>query len=131
MTNYPPGVYGGEPQIAGPGREQTEQRSCDHEDIKAVLLSKNARMDLAALVGMLGEADDAGTLGPLTIKNALAYARRIQRGALDLDVEGTCPFDGPVNVSSTYSHGVLTERWTCPVCGGEHESQLDRSDFEV
>lgn len=32
MSNYPPGVTGNEYEIAGPDREFTDERECDHCD---------------------------------------------------------------------------------------------------
>lgn len=111
MTNYPPGVTGNEPQIAGYPDPGTDVRECQADA---------ATMTRYSVLEAIRDAWRVPKQGELTAAEALD---RLQAAidALDTDEDGVCAFEGPVEI--TYAHGV--ESWECPNCGHEHEDEAD------
>lgn len=114
MSNYPPGVTGGEPQIAGPLAEYTETHSCGDQTSKRIL-TVASEAALAHLQGALTEMVSSGIIHETSLPALANYVSQLEAGLIEVDV--ICPFDGPVDVA--YFKGYAT--WTCPECGTEHD----------
>lgn len=110
-SNFPPGVTGFEPQIAG-YPERDEVHACEAYDVKIKVST--------------GYAEDAiqTVINRLKAGQTTAYDERLLQDALgdiaETEVE-QCPFVGEVTV--TYGEGV--ETWTCPLCRTEHVDEAD------
>lgn len=127
LSNYPPGVTGMEPQIAGPQMEHALTRTCEAEDVAIWVLTQEGHTELQHHAELM--ADVWAHVTPTTLATLDRQARRIEAMAVSFDVE-QCPFEGVVDVASEWSHGILTETWTCPLCHTDHQTELDRHDLE-
>ena len=107
VTNYPPGVSGNEPEIAGyPTSERSRECQAD-----APTLTRYSVLEVVHNVDLVDLSD------PSRARDRLQAAI----DALPTDEDGVCAFEGLVEVE----HDGNVEFWTCPNCGEGHESELD------
>lgn len=115
MSNYPPGVTGNEPEIAGyaEGTERVESCECmiDAERIHFAIDWPTRRDLLRVVPG----------------RNAIDVVTQIDEGMHALTVTGMdeieCPFRGG-DVDGQYDDGGALFYWVCPLCGGENTNDL-------
>lgn len=127
-NNYPPGVR--ESDIPGyDQQEHVEHRECGATDVTLPVVDVY-QID-SAVQGALGyikrhQSGDAepGRVGvPLLDRavNRLTYAVKLLNDeALNADTD--CPFEGEVEVI----YGGGTWGWECPLCGTEHQGEIER-----
>lgn len=106
-SNYPPGVTGNEPEIAG-YPTSASIRECQAE---AATLTRYSVLDVVRSVD-LSDPSRARDL----LKAAI--------DALPTDEDGVCMYEGPVEVE----HVGDIDFWECPNCGAEHEDEADGPD---
>lgn len=113
MSNYPPGVTGNEPQIAG-YPEGSRAVICAADDPYVVHLER-AGDDIYSLVKDVLSTDQGLTASDIRRKiDALAATWR-REGAV-----APCTWEGVVD--GVYSQGAFL--WTCPNCGTEQEEDV-------
>lgn len=113
MSNYPPGVTGNEPQIAGLG-ERVAEKECLEYLPTVSLLAEDTKTWIKHLAELLerGASDQA-------IKSAAKYlVRSAEQFKFDYPIE-ECPYRGPVDIQ----YDRYMEYWECPVCGTDHEDE--------
>lgn len=126
MSNYPPGVSGLEPQIAG-YPERTIVKSCGAEgvDLRVIdpwLIERSKelieKVDFSAVQGRNYSSDlNLSNYWGRGVYHVLLYLSQ-----QDLKIEDTiCPFDGEVDTQ----YDRECEWWICPLCGTEHEDWND------
>ena len=140
LSNYPPGVTGREPEIAGPLSEREEWRECD---ATASLLIVPVDVDLASIARDLYQAEKDriewvsigdGPLATARTDNLTGYVAAVEDAVVRLNKsvrllyeaeDITCPFGGEVDVA--HHHDGST--WTCPVCRTDYfEAKPERGD---
>ena len=125
MSNYPLGVTGAEPAIAGPIGEIECEVECigGQEDFTAFLTTRG---HVAAAQGVLATLEDVYRAeDPYTAYSAASGALRVLLRSLQEVQLPHCPFIGTVTVS-LWPSGEVT--WTCPVCSHDHEIYLGDDD---
>lgn len=102
-SNYPPGVTGNEPEIAGyPEREA--ERECG---ATAAFVPREQLIALRSL--------------DRTVSTAIRQqVRRVLAWADEYEQEHDCAYSGPVTL---FDAGLGVATWTCPACGAEHEEE--------
>lgn len=117
MSNYPPGVTGNEPEIAGPSWEGQVERDCpDGGEVYVVSRDLVRRMQLWQQT-----KDSHGDVLFYERMLLAAVARDLkQLSPIDMD----CPFYGTVD--AVIYGGTL--RWECPLCGTEYEEEPEWGD---
>ena len=115
MSNYPPGVTGNEPEIAG-YPSMTLDKQCE-EDVPYIA-TWVVTEHLDGIAAVIARSDD--TI-PAIIEQLGHLWEHLNKDAVDV----TCGFDGDVDAEMAY--GVAY--WTCPRCGTEHEDSYDEEDF--
>jgi hypothetical protein len=113
VSNYPPGVTGNEPQIAGypeGARVMTCSKYFDGAKIAPVHLGD----ELLAIQLLIQEGKTDA---------AVAAVTRLTRDALDMpEAEETeCGFEGEADCM--FGEGMIW--WTCPRCDQENETEMD------
>lgn len=128
-SNYPPGVTGNERPIAGPQAELGKDVTCATEDATIYVLPRAAYTHELGMVQ--GWILNAATALPdeAAISRLAEYMDRLANSLTRTDV-AVCPFVGKVDVEQSWAHGVMTETWTCPLCGQDHEEEFTSEDFE-
>lgn len=122
MSNYPPGVTGNEPAIAGYPEGNYSAPTCNGylpDDTRAVTLGLIS--DLADVQHMIGRGDP----------NAQVKLERIRLEMLDMPkaVDVECGFEGDVDASwDGDRRGNGTYFWTCPRCGSEQTDEREAGD---
>lgn len=122
FSNYPDGVTGNEPAIAGL-QEMVMTVTCEQEECKvvpaeAVTVKAQSINKMAGrmLAGTTGEA--YGLIAPL----AAATEQLIELiGELEDNGEFSCPFTGEVDVQVDKTQAY----WNCPVCGIDNATDLE------
>lgn len=138
-SNYPPGVSGREYPIAGPDKEFDAERTCGQQDVTLRVLSEYGKDRIEKAVEALDtctecrqpkfahKMDCSQRSGPTS---AIPAIRAFLSAALAEVEEVTvpeCPFaDDDVTVQ--FYGGV--ETWTCPVCGYDHETEVEPEDID-
>jgi len=130
--DYPAGVTGNEPELAG-GLERDMQLQCEQVDV-SVVPSFELKAALANLQARIGKMHDSTAGKAVAMVDVLAEEMQVLIDRVDtLEDRGEweCPFDGDVEVDVFGDLG----RWTCPVCGSENEVDLtpdepERDDWE-
>jgi len=121
MSNYPPGVTGNEPQIAG-YPEFDQNVDCQAEGVTVVTMSPEAYKRAAALVDEVMRSARQGLLVPsgtaFRLQNEIADGEEV-----DLV---SCPFEG--DVTSWVDQGIVF--WECPLCRTVHEADWDPEGFD-
>jgi hypothetical protein len=121
-SNYPPGVTGREYQIAGPDYERTVKRACRASDVEITLPNDDvpglAHLALGILDGKILIRRGADPVA--RAKTRLQEIISAYENGSKIDV-AECPFDGEVDVQGF--QGV--ETWTCPLCGTDHEDDIE------
>ena len=129
-SNYPPGVTGREPQIAGPDAEREEEHTCGAKDIELRNINQQAidsLMTARAKLVALTQYSFPGDIPQLSPKEkrqiAVDVYRLLNQVGYGISDGATvdCPFTGDVTVE--YIGG--TGWWECPLCGTEHEIEWD------
>jgi hypothetical protein len=99
MSNYPPGVTGNEPEIAG-YVERTMTVRCEEDTMALVPLR------------MIGDKQEQTWWHQIIA---------IQRHIDDQGLARPCDFIGQVDVQ----HDRFTYWWECPQCGFQHEGEVE------
>lgn len=115
MTNYPPGVSGNEPQIAGYPEKQTI-RTCGAVDVEVRIMPDDLDTWINAMSKMLEHTVTEASIrsyatGIVSVYKSLEYKTFITE----------CLFKGDVDVQMH----PYAEYWQCPLCGTEHETEHD------
>lgn len=128
MSNYPPGVTGSEPAIAGyPEGTYTPGRPCTGympDDCRAV--PPNMIYEIFTIQERIGKA---GTL--LEATQAMPLLERLRLAIIDLPkaVDVECLYEGEVDAQwSGNRKGDGEFFWTCPQCGSEQEESREAGD---
>lgn len=132
--NYPPGVSGNEPQIAGYD-EAVMTMTCS--EVGLCLYPKTLVDDLLDEVsqvftvprtvrseGQRGWRPENDAERLVRAQNRLLKVREELDTAVRYDEDAMCGFSGQVDVQ--INRTVVT--WTCPWCGAEHEDDLAEED---
>jgi hypothetical protein len=113
MSNYPPGVTGHEPAIAG-YPERTETVECHRSD--AAALYRHEVIDL--IDGHLQRGRERMARGRFEAN--IDHLQQLRDALDDLsDAEAECEWEGEVE---GWVDGYDFE-WTCPQCGSEHTEE--------
>lgn len=125
MSNYPSGVSGLEPQIAG-YPERTVEKICGAEmvalNIADPFLAKRASQLLDEIDFEVVKGRDYSS--SMTLSNHRArniYHILLRAASQTFTAEGDCPFVGEVDTQ----YGYDSEWWECPLCGTEHEDSIN------
>ena len=124
VSNYPPGVTGNEPEIAGYD-EGVRHVECDEEatavyahEVKSLVSEAAFRLEIAARSASEGVLAESL---PVVVER---IARQMRSDVLALaEAEETveCGFVGEVDV--VYGADRTAFAWDCPRCGYEHEEE--------
>ena len=113
LSNYPPGVTGLEPQIAGPIRSVVLEQTCDADPV--ITVPAELAQEILDAVVEANAGKKVNTDG-LAILLRQAYNKA-----------GACSWHGEVDVD-IYSDGVYV--WTCPACQTIHDEYCDYDYYE-
>lgn len=114
MSNLPPGVTGGEYQIAGAQAEVDQVMECEAEDVQITTLSPFGQDRIKKALDLMRE--DPGK----PARDIYSYLLTAQDEVNKVDME-ICPFVGNVTV---YRHGA-SQWWRCPLCNHDHQDEYD------
>ena len=127
-NNYPPGVR--ESDIPGyDDHYSTETRECGATEIKLKAidvydLSVHVEGALTSVKRHLSGDGEPGKIGIPHLDravNRLTYAVGLLKDQV-LEADADCPFEGEVEVC----YGGGTWSWECPLCGTEHQGDIER-----
>lgn len=131
MSNYPPGVTGFEPQIAGyPEGEYLVTTPCTGYIDEARIQPDWLPDQLQHIVGIL---DGTVLVRPSDSPTARARVRlldlisELQKMPVGHDIE--CGFEGKVDAQfEHFGRSATRVYWTCPICGKECEEDREAGD---
>lgn len=114
LSNYPPGVTGGELQIAGPDVEMEMYRTCGARWVTTV----PRRIVDMMLDNVTVHFDQ------MTLNDFVSEVRDLRRLMDEAEDEWYCRYEGEVLVTLYRDR----EWWYCPACGAEHENNYSEQN---
>jgi hypothetical protein len=122
MNNYPAGVTGREPQIAGYDSEEDAYRDCGHGGIIPVF-TRSAADEIDRIKVLLAEIAEgkkpASLAATLVVNLDYLLTHRIE----NVEV-AECPFEGEVSIGWYGTEGT----WQCPLCQSDHREYAPEPD---
>ena len=122
MDNYPPGVTGREPQIAGYDSEEDAYRDCGSPGTLSVI-TRHGMDEIRRIKSLLVEialGDKPASLATTLVAN-LDYLLKYDIEHIDVAV---CPFEGDVVICWYGTEGT----WQCPMCQQDHKEHAPEPD---
>ena len=124
-SNYPPGVTGREPQIAGPFFEGLADMECEEHDVELHIIDPRLRYALEQrriTLDMMRKGEPLQRWNWDLDRADRTIAELVGRGQIyDTVTVPQCPFEGEVEVIRHRENSPL--EWVCPVCDTEHEEE--------
>lgn len=124
-SNYPPGVTGREPQIAGPFFEGLREMECHTPDVELHIIDTRLRYALQqrnTTLDMMRRGERLQSWNWDLDRADRTIAELVGKGHIfDTYIVAECPFEGEVEVIRYSEHAPL--EWVCPVCDTEHEEE--------
>ncbi len=124
-SNYPAGVTGREPHIAGPFWEGTVERACEIPEAEIDVIAPRMRWACEQFKAALRRAETGEEAHPWELSSDEAI-KQITTMTMNGEVYETiivqnCPFEGEVEAVRYGEHSGLM--WACPLCDTEHEEE--------
>lgn len=125
MSNLPPGCSPNDPHIVG-YPERSAKKICGAEGVPLNVIDPwitiRARELLEQINFDVAKGRDNSTT--MTLSNYRArniYHLLLEASSHTFRVDVDCPFEGEVDTEYDYN----AEWWTCPICGTEHEDDME------
>ena len=124
-SNYPAGVTGREPHIAGPFWEGTVKRACEIPEAEIDVIAPRMRWayeQFKAAIRRIETGEKAHSWEWTTDEAIKQITMLIANGEMyEMITVPNCPFEGEVEAVRYREHSGLM--WTCLLCEAEHEEE--------